>query len=63
MKTTGVSNIPKFGLLVFLGHPNIGARYIIKISTSKFTNIDLNNVYQCNIYPLHVSIQGKLGSS
>ena len=22
MKTTGVSGIPKFGLLVFLGHPN-----------------------------------------
>ena len=22
MKTTGVSDIPKFGLLVFLGHPN-----------------------------------------
>ena len=23
MKTTGVSDIPKFGLLDFLGHPNI----------------------------------------
>ena len=23
MKTTGVSNIPKFGLLGFLGHPNL----------------------------------------
>ena len=23
MKTTGVSSIPKFGLLVFLGHPFI----------------------------------------
>ena len=23
MKTTGVSNIPKLGLLVFLGHPSI----------------------------------------
>ena len=23
MKTTGVSGIPKFGLLVFLGHPTV----------------------------------------
>ena len=23
MKTTGVSGIPKFGLLDFLGHPNV----------------------------------------
>ena len=25
MKTTGVSNIPKFGLLFFLGHPTVDA--------------------------------------
>ena len=30
MKTTGVSNIPKFGLLFFLGHPNV--QYVKRIS-------------------------------
>ena len=32
MKTTGVSNIPKFGLLFFLGHPTAGSLVVITVS-------------------------------
>ena len=34
MKTTGVSGIPKFGLLDFLGHPNWG-RYVDAVEPGK----------------------------
>ena len=32
MKTTGVSNIPKLGLLVFLGHPSEEAEWWVNVT-------------------------------
>ena len=39
MKTTGVSDIPKFGLLDFLGHPNPESSF--EISERKRTTSEL----------------------
>ena len=40
MKTTGVSDIPKFGLLVFLGHPNVDGTLLVADSpTSRLVKI------------------------
>ena len=36
MKTTGVSNITKFGLLVFLGHPSVNSvKSVNRVSTKQ----------------------------
>ena len=40
MKTTGVSDIPKFGLLVFLGHPNVdGTLLVADLPSSRLVRI------------------------
>ena len=36
MKTTGVSSIPKFGLLDFLGHPSVKVSFKAQVESANF---------------------------
>ena len=40
MKTTGVSDIPKFGLLDFLGHPNAQGDAVTGTEVSEYCFLD-----------------------
>ena len=69
MKTTGVKDIPKFGLLVFLGHPSgnsliSGLSDILNIkylcSSLTYYRFDINEVY-CPFLLTYVEISADVG--
>ena len=62
MKTTGVSGIPKFGLLDFLGHPSGGSKTVNSVFGARSALLLRNSSLGHSVYCILILVRGGLSN-